>query len=100
MGPPGRSMFIFIIIPKNATGRNKATQKTHTFCHNIKSAAGKSPPIGRGAVRKRRRETGDFAVSRRQSVLTTTKGACGAFPCVPIKIAHFLVRSSFAQDFG
>lgn len=43
MGPPGRSMFIFIIIPKNATGRNKATQKTHTFCHNIKSAAGFLP---------------------------------------------------------
>ena len=83
MGPPGRSMFIFIIIPKNATGRNKATQKTHTFCHNIKSAAGKSPPIGRGAVRKRRRETGDFAVSRRQSALTTTKGAGAAKPRRP-----------------
>ena len=83
MGPPGRSMFIFIIIPKNATGRNKATQKTHTFCHNIKSAAGKSPPIGRGAVRKRRREKGDFAVSRRQSALTTTEGAGAAKPRRP-----------------
>ena len=99
MGPPGRSMFIFIIIPKNATGRNKATQKTHTFCHNIKSAAGKSPPISRGAVRKRRRETGDFAVSRRQSALTTTKGACGSFPCASIKIARFLVQSSSAPGF-
>ena len=99
MGPPGRSMFIFIIIPKNATGRNKATQKTHTFCHNIKSAAGKSPPISRGAVRKRRREKGDFAVSRRQSALTTTKGACGAFPCASIKIARFLVQSSSAPGF-
>ncbi len=34
MGPPGRSMFIFIIIPKNATGRNKAAQKTCTFPFN------------------------------------------------------------------
>ena len=54
----------------------------------------KAPGFSRGAVRKRRREAGAFAVSRRQSALTTTKGACGAFPCATIKIAHFLVLSS------
>ena len=56
----------------------------------------KRQDFSRGAIRKRCREKGDFAVSRRQSALTTTKGACGAFPCATIKIAHFLVRGSSA----
>ena len=43
MGPPGRSMFIFIIIPKNATGRNKAAQKTCTFQHKYKKRGGQKP---------------------------------------------------------
>ena len=44
---------------------------------------GKRRGVSRGAVRKRRREKGDFAVSRRQSALTTTKGAGAAKPRRP-----------------
>ena len=40
-------------------------------------------PFSRGAVRKRRREKGAFAVSQRQSALTTTKGAGAAKPRRP-----------------
>ena len=41
------------------------------------------PSLSRGAVRKRRREAAAFAVSRRQSALTTTKGAGAAKPRRP-----------------
>ena len=68
-------------------------------CRNKTKRPPREFPMSRGAVRKRCREKGDFAVSRRQSALTTTKGACGAFPCATIKIAHFLVRGSSAPGF-
>ncbi len=48
-----------------------------------RSRGGKRRGVSRGAVRKRRREKGDFAVSRRQSALTTTKGAGAAKPRRP-----------------
>ena len=45
-------------------------------------------------TRKRCRKRAAFAGLQRQSPLTTTKGACGPFPCTPIKIGPFPVQSS------
>src|SRR5699024_3408754 len=79
---------LLVVFPVHYTTHTAAAPAR--FLRGRKRAALQS----RGAVRKRRREAGAFAVSRRQSALTTTKGACGAFPCVPIKIVSFLVLCS------
>ena len=63
--------------------------------NEIKTTAAES----RGDIRKRRRKRSAFAGLQRQSPLTTTKGACGSFPCTPIKIGPFPVLRSSAPGF-
>ena len=54
----------------------------------------KSSP-GRGDARKRRRWTGNFRTSLRQTFSTTTKGAFVGFPCAALEIAGPAVLRSF-----
>ena len=60
----------------------------------MKYSYGKPPAFRRCDTRKRRRKRAAFAGLQRQSPLTTAKGACGPFPCTPIKIVPFPVLCS------
>ena len=92
-------------------------KENSALCRGVKNCPaprrhrkGKTPPAqsaraqkgpgskSRDDARKQCRKTGVFAALRRQSALTTTKGACGAFTA--IKIACLPARSSSAQRSG
>ena len=71
----------------------KLFARLFSVCGNLPENE-KCPGLSLGDIRKQRRKRPAFAGLQRQSPLTTTKGACEAFPCTPIKIEPFPVQSS------